>query len=76
LPHIDLPDGVPGIRSAMFRPATAAPLLELAEVLLRGENALTRSRVGIAFHPEAYDEMGRRIVEHGYLRPVMPAATT
>jgi hypothetical protein len=26
--------------------------------------------------PEAYDEMGRRVVEHGYLRPVVPAATT
>jgi uncharacterized peroxidase-related enzyme len=43
LPHIDLPKGVPGIRSAMmFRPETAAPLLELAEVLLRGENTLSR----------------------------------
>ena len=43
MPHIDLPEGVPGIRSAMvFRPETAAPLLELAEVLLRGENTLTR----------------------------------
>jgi uncharacterized peroxidase-related enzyme len=185
LPHIDLPDGVPGIRSAMvFRPETAAPLLELAEVLLRGENTLTRGEreliaayvsnlnecffcqtshstfaamqldggpslvdqvkhdpatapiseklrallavaakvrvdgrsvteediaaarsqgatdieihdtvlIAAAFsmynryvdglatwaptEPEAYDEMGRRIVEHGYLRPVVPAATT
>jgi hypothetical protein len=25
--------------------------------------------------PEAYDEMGRRIVEHGYVRPVAPART-
>ena len=43
MPHIDLPEGVPGIRSAlMFRPETAAPLGQLAEVLLRGENTLTR----------------------------------
>jgi uncharacterized peroxidase-related enzyme len=43
LPHIDLPEGIPGIRSAMmFRPETATPLLQLAEVLLRGENTLSR----------------------------------
>jgi uncharacterized peroxidase-related enzyme len=34
---------VPGIRSGFaFRPATAAPLLDLAEVLLRGDNTLSR----------------------------------
>jgi|GEM_PF-6741664 hypothetical protein len=27
----------------MFRPETAAPLLQLAEVLLRGENTLSRA---------------------------------
>jgi uncharacterized peroxidase-related enzyme len=43
VPHIDLPEGVPGIRSAMmFRPETAAPLGQLAEVLLRGDNTLSR----------------------------------
>jgi uncharacterized peroxidase-related enzyme len=43
MPHIDLPAGVPGIRSAMmFRPETAAPLLQLAEALLCGENTLSR----------------------------------
>ncbi len=42
MPHINLPDGVPGIRSAFeFRPETAGPLLELAEVLLRAPNSLT-----------------------------------
>lgn len=41
--HIDLPDGLPGIRGPMaFRPETAKPLNELAEVLLRSENSLTR----------------------------------
>ena len=43
MPHIDLPPGVPGIGSGfMFRPETAAPMRELAEVLLRGDNTLTR----------------------------------
>lgn len=42
MPHINLPAGVPGIRSALqFRPETAKPLLELAEILLRGPNTLT-----------------------------------
>lgn len=41
--HITLPDGLPGIRGLMaFRPETAKPLNELAEVLLRTENSLTR----------------------------------
>lgn len=39
--HIDLPDA-PGILGPMmFRPETAAPLNQLAEVLLRGEHSLT-----------------------------------
>jgi uncharacterized peroxidase-related enzyme len=43
MPHIALPDGVPGILSAFaFRPETAVPLCELAEVLLRGESTLSR----------------------------------
>jgi uncharacterized peroxidase-related enzyme len=42
MPHIDVPPGVPGIRSLFeFRPETAGPLLELAEVLLRGDNTLS-----------------------------------
>ena len=42
MPHIPLPDGVPGIRSALqYRPETAKPLLELAETLLRGPSSLT-----------------------------------
>jgi uncharacterized peroxidase-related enzyme len=40
--HINLPEGVPGIRSAFqFRPETSGPLLALAEVLLRAPNSLT-----------------------------------
>jgi uncharacterized peroxidase-related enzyme len=42
VPHIALPEGLPGITSAFaYRPETAKPLRELAEVLLRGPSALT-----------------------------------
>ena len=41
--YITLPEGLPGIRGPMaFRPETAKHLNELAEVLLRGPNSLTR----------------------------------
>jgi uncharacterized peroxidase-related enzyme len=40
--HINVPEGVPGIRSlVMFRPETGKSLYELAEVLLRNESPLT-----------------------------------
>jgi uncharacterized peroxidase-related enzyme len=43
MPHINLPKDLPGIRGPMaFRPETAKPLNELAEVLLRSDNSLTR----------------------------------
>jgi uncharacterized peroxidase-related enzyme len=42
MPHIRLPEGLPGITSGFaFRPETAKPMRELAEVLLRGPNSLT-----------------------------------
>ncbi|MEQ1575129.1 MAG: peroxidase-related enzyme [Vicinamibacterales bacterium] len=42
MPHIALPEDLPGITSAFaFRPATAVPMRALAEVLLRGPNTLT-----------------------------------
>jgi uncharacterized peroxidase-related enzyme len=42
VPHIPLPDDLPGITSGFaFRPETAKPLRQLAEVLLRGPNTLT-----------------------------------
>ncbi len=41
--HINLPEGLPGIRGPMaFRLDTAKHLNDLAEVLLRSENSLTR----------------------------------
>ena len=41
--HIDLQNRLPGILGLLrFRPATAEPLMGLAEVLLRGESPLSR----------------------------------
>src|ERR1700677_4869253 len=40
--HIQLPEGLPGIRGAMaFRPETAKPLNELVEILLHSPNSLS-----------------------------------
>lgn len=40
--HIALPENIPGIRAGFtFRPETAAPLLALAEAILRGPSPLT-----------------------------------
>jgi uncharacterized peroxidase-related enzyme len=42
MPHITLPEGLPGIRGPMaFRPETAKPLNELVDVLLRGPHSLS-----------------------------------
>src|SRR6202042_1891092 len=42
--HIQVPEGVPGIRSlVMFRPETGQHLYELAQVLLRGASSLTEA---------------------------------
>jgi len=41
MPHIQLPEGLQGIRGPMaYRPETAKPLNELAEILLHAPNAL------------------------------------
>ena len=42
MPHISLPEGLPGISSGFaFRPETAKPMRELAHILLHGPNSLT-----------------------------------
>jgi uncharacterized peroxidase-related enzyme len=42
MPHIQLPEGLPGIVAGFaFRPETAKPMRELAEILLRGPSTLT-----------------------------------
>ncbi len=41
---IQVPEGVPGIRSlVLFRPETGKPLYDLAQVLLRGESPLSEA---------------------------------
>ena len=42
MPHIKVPEGLPGIRGLMaFRPEAAKPLNELVDVMLRGTSTLT-----------------------------------
>jgi AhpD family alkylhydroperoxidase len=44
MPHITLPEGLPGITGPLaFRPETAKPMRALAEFLLRGPNTLSRA---------------------------------
>jgi uncharacterized peroxidase-related enzyme len=44
MPHIPIPEDMPGPRGLMlFRPETAKPLNELAEILLRGPSGLTQA---------------------------------
>ena len=52
MPHIDFKNDLPGIRSAMaYSPQTARPMGELAEILLRSDEGLTRAeRELIATH--------------------------
>ena len=58
--HINVPEGVPGIRSlAMFRPETGKSLYALAEVLLRGPSSLSPAeRELIATHVSARNNCG------------------
>jgi uncharacterized peroxidase-related enzyme len=44
MPHIDFKNDLPGIRSAMaYSPKTAEPMNELAEILLRSDDGLSRA---------------------------------
>jgi uncharacterized peroxidase-related enzyme len=44
MPHIALPEGLPGILGPLaFRPDTAKPLLKLADLLLHADHSLTRA---------------------------------
>jgi len=58
--HINVPEGVPGIRSlVLFRPETGKPLYELAQVLLRGESPLsTAERELIAAYVSSRNQCG------------------
>ena len=58
MPHIALNSGQPGIRGLLaYRPETARPISELAEVLLRGPSTLTRGeRELIGAHVSALND--------------------
>jgi uncharacterized peroxidase-related enzyme len=58
--YINVPEGVPGIRSlVMFRPETGNHLYALAQVLLRGDSPLTQAeRELIATQVSARNECG------------------
>ncbi|MET3125575.1 putative peroxidase-related enzyme [Arcicella rosea] len=44
MPHIQLPENVPGIRSlVMYRPDTGKPLYQLAQILLRDDSPLSQA---------------------------------
>ncbi len=78
MPHIPLPEGLPGILGPMhFRPETAGPLNDLAEVLLRGPSSLTRgereiiasfvsSRNGCNFCCASHSAFAAKQLEGGY----------
>jgi len=67
MPHIALPDGVPGIRGPMqFRPETATPINQLVEVLLRTDDALSRGeRELIASYVSSLNDCRYCTTSHG-----------
>ncbi|HEY3872164.1 MAG TPA: carboxymuconolactone decarboxylase family protein [Actinocrinis sp.] len=67
MPHIELGNDQPGIRSLFFyRPETAGPLCELVEVLLRGPSTLERwERELIATHVSELNECRYCATTHG-----------
>lgn len=69
MPHISLPEGLQGIRSAMaFRPETAKPLNELAEVLLHGPSTLPQGdRELIATYVSYLNDCYFCQTTHGYI---------
>jgi uncharacterized peroxidase-related enzyme len=58
VPHIAVPEGIPGIRSLFaFRPEVAAPISALADVLLHAPSSLTRGeRETIAAYVSALND--------------------
>jgi uncharacterized peroxidase-related enzyme len=67
MPHIALPEHLPGIRAAMaFRPETAQPLNDLVEALLTAPNSLTPAeRELIATHVSAKNDCYYCATIHG-----------
>ena len=67
MPHIDLGNDQPGIRSLFYyRPETAEPLCQLVEVLLRGPSTLERwEREAIATHVSGLNDCRYCTTTHG-----------
>ena len=67
MPHITLPDGVPGIRGLFeLRPDIAKPLCELANILLHAPNTLTPGeRELIATHVSSRNDCDYCQSSHG-----------
>jgi uncharacterized peroxidase-related enzyme len=67
MPHIKLPEGLPGITAAFsFRPETAKPMRALAEILLRGPSVLSSGeRELIATYVSAQNECYFCQTSHG-----------
>jgi uncharacterized peroxidase-related enzyme len=65
--HIDVTEGLPGIRALFdFRPQTASPLCELADVLLHQDNSLTQAeRELIATYVSAQNDCHYCQTAHG-----------
>src|ERR1700685_344898 len=66
--HIHLQDGIPGIRGPMaFRPETAKPMRELAEILLRSPHTLSPGeREAIATYVSSQNDCYYCQTIHGY----------
>ena len=67
MPHISLPEGLPGIRGLFaFRPETARPMSELADVLLHAANTLSpRDRELIATYVSSENDCDYCQSSHG-----------
>jgi uncharacterized peroxidase-related enzyme len=67
MPHIKLPEGLPGIRGPFaFSPQTARPMVELAEALLRAPGTLSQAdRELIATYVSARNECEYCTRSHG-----------
>ncbi len=67
MPHIDLPEGLPGISAGFaFRPETARPMRELAHILLHEPNSLTGGeRELIATYVSSQNKTQFCLLSHG-----------
>jgi len=67
MPHIKLPENMPGMIGVLkYSPETAKPLMELVEVLMRGPSSLSRSeRALIAMYTSSLNDCRFCTFSHG-----------